>query len=88
MARSWCFFCRWLGSGQWHTAQNCTICRKAIIWKKVKMESWLILGPLAVAALGWFIASEIHTLRKRIDRIEQTQPQMAITLAKLEEKVK
>ena len=31
------------------------------------MESWLILGPLAVAALGWFIASEIHTLRKRED---------------------
>ena len=88
MARSWCFFCRWMDSGQWHTAKNCTICREAIIWKKVKMESWLILGPLAVAALGWFIASEIHTLRKRFDRIEQTQTQMAITLAKLEEKVK
>jgi hypothetical protein len=52
------------------------------------MESWLILGPLAVAAVGWFIASEIHTLRKRFDRIEQTQTQMSITLAKLEEKVK
>jgi hypothetical protein len=43
---------------------------------------------LAVAAVGWFIASEIHTLRKRFDRIEQTQTQMAITLGKLEEKVK
>ena len=61
---------------------------KLLSGKKVKMESWLILGPLAVAALGWFIASEIHTLRKRFDRIEQTQTQMAITLAKLEEKVK
>jgi hypothetical protein len=52
------------------------------------MESWYILGPIAVAAVGWFIAAEIHTLRKRFDRIEQTQTQMAITLAKLEEKVK
>jgi hypothetical protein len=52
------------------------------------VEAWIIIGPLAVAAVGWFIASEIHTLRKRFDRIEQTQTQMAITLGKLEEKVK
>lgn len=52
------------------------------------MDTWLILGPIAVAAVGWFIGSEIHTLRKRFDRIEQTQTQMAVTLARLEEKVK
>jgi hypothetical protein len=52
------------------------------------MEAWLIIGPLAVAGVGWFIGSEIHNLRKRFDRIEQTQTQMAITLGKLEEKVK
>lgn len=52
------------------------------------MEVWIVAGPIAVAAVGWFIATEIHTLRKRFDRIEQTQTQMAITLAKLEEKVK
>ena len=52
------------------------------------METWIIIGPLAVAAVGWFIGSEIHNLRKRFDRIEQTQTQMAITLGKLEEKVK
>lgn len=52
------------------------------------MEAWLIIGPISVAAVGWFIGSEIHNLRKRFDRIEQTQTQMAITLGKLEEKVK
>jgi hypothetical protein len=52
------------------------------------VEAWLIIGPLAVAAVGWFIGSEIQNLRKRFDRIEQTQTQMAITLGKLEEKVK
>ena len=56
--------------------------------KRTKMEAWLIIGPIAVAAVGWFIGSEIHTLRKRFDRIEQTQTQMAVTLARLEEKVK
>lgn len=52
------------------------------------MEVWVVAGPLAVAAVGWFIGTEIASLRKRFERIEQTQTQMAITLAKLEEKVK
>lgn len=56
--------------------------------KRTNVEAWLIIGPIAVAAVGWFIGSEINSLRKRFDRMEQTQTQMAITLAKLEEKVK
>ncbi len=31
---SWSIICRWLGAGQWHTAQNCSICSQASIEKK------------------------------------------------------
>lgn len=48
------------------------------------MEAWVIIGPIAVAAVGWFIGSEIAGLRKKVERLDQTQTQIAITLAKLE----
>jgi hypothetical protein len=48
------------------------------------MDFWIYAGPLAVAAVGYFIASEISNLRKQITKLNETQTQMAISLAQLQ----
>lgn len=52
------------------------------------MEFWIYAGPIAVAVVGWFLASEISRLRKQLDKISENQTQMAITLGKLETEIK
>lgn len=51
-------------------------------------EFWVYAGPIAVAAVGWFIASEISRLRTSVDKLNANQMQMAISLGRLEEKIK
>jgi hypothetical protein len=42
------------------------------------MDFWIYAGPIAVAAVGYFIAAEISNLRKQITKLNETQTQMAI----------
>jgi len=51
-------------------------------------EFWVYAGPIAVAAVGWFIASEISRLRASVEKLNSNQNQMAIALGRLEEKIK
>lgn len=48
------------------------------------MDFWIYAGPMAIAAVGYFIASEISNLRKQITKLNETQTQMAISLAQLQ----
>lgn len=51
-------------------------------------DFWLVAGPIAVAAVGWFIGTEISRLRTAVEKLSHNQTQMAISLGRLEEKVK
>jgi hypothetical protein len=51
-------------------------------------EFWIYAGPIAVAAVGWFIATEISRLRTSVEKLHTNQTQMAISLGRLEEKIK
>jgi len=51
-------------------------------------DFWFFAGPIAVAAVGWFIASEISRLRASVEKLNSNQTQMAIAIGRLEEKMK
>ena len=50
--------------------------------------AWLIIGPLGIAAAGWFIAMEIKRLRNQVDQLLENQKAMTVQIAKLEAKIK
>ena len=51
-------------------------------------DFWIYAGPIAVAAVGWFIAAEISRLRTAVEKLSANQTQMAIAVGRLEEKMK
>jgi hypothetical protein len=56
--------------------------------EKSMSDFWLVAGPIAVVAVGWFVGTEISRLRTAVDKLSANQMQLAISLGRLEEKVK
>ena len=49
------------------------------------MESWLIVGPVALALAGYFLGSELKRLNTEITRVRHELFQVSIDVAKIKE---
>lgn len=49
------------------------------------MEAWLIVGPVALALAGYFLAGELKRLNNEVMRVRNELFQVSIDVAKIKE---